>query len=332
METPAAETASASDLEEQFESSGSTSTNPAAQNQAPAGRAAGTSTAEVKDSQTFPDEEETKGFLLSSTKEGAGQASVFSLSFPQKLWVLTKRDQVKSIWWGHGQNCLVIEEQTLMVEVQTKEAPVRTSGCTSIESFVHQLNCYGFTKVPWNLERSLSLPEFLAEGVATAAHRKLFLYSCPRSRRDYPGLLECCKQRASQKRRSVAAPGLQKARIEGPQRSSPGAQTMQRVAVGPKRSLQAAEPQSTQAAANLGPLPAKIPKTDSSGGPAEKNALSGGLKDLVEGSKTNYRDPKDPKQLSAKISPGGQCHRVVLLQQRWLVPPDFQTAMRNGIG
>lgn len=174
METSAAETASASDLEELFESSGSASADPAAQDQPPAGHAAETPTVEVKDSQTFPSEEETKGLPLSSTEEGAGQASVFSSpSFPQKLWVLAKSDQVKSIWWGHGGNCLVIDEQLFMVEVLANEAPVRAFGCTSMKSFVRQLNCYGFIKVPWDLERSLSPPEFLAEEEANAVHRKV---------------------------------------------------------------------------------------------------------------------------------------------------------------
>uniref|UniRef100_A0A669QZ45 HSF-type DNA-binding domain-containing protein n=1 Tax=Phasianus colchicus TaxID=9054 RepID=A0A669QZ45_PHACC len=216
----------------------STSTVLAAHDPAPDGHAAATPTVQVKDSQMFPDEEETNGFPLSSSEEGAGQASVFSgLSFPQKLWVLAESDQVKSIWWGHGGNCLVIEEQLFMVEVLAKEAPLRAFGCTSMKSFVCQLNRYGFTKVPWGLERSL---------------------------RDDPGLLEHCKRRAARKRRAEAAPspGLQEALSESPQRSSPGTQPM------PERSLQAADPQGTQAAANAGPPPAKLPKTDGPAAPA----------------------------------------------------------------
>ncbi|XP_019472439.1 heat shock transcription factor, X-linked-like [Meleagris gallopavo] len=268
MEASAAETASAADLEELFETSGSASTDSAAHDQAPAGHAAETPTVEGKDSQTFPNEEETNGFPLSPSKEGAGQASVFSaLSFPQKLWVLAESDQVKSIWWGHGGNCLVIEEQLFMVEVLAKEAPVRAFGCTGMKSFVRQLNRYGFTKVPRDLERSPSLPEFLAEEEATAAQRKLLLYSCPLFRRDDPGLLEHCKLRAARKRRAEAAPspGLQEALNESPQKSSPGSQSTQAAAAGPERSLQAAEPQGTQAAASVGPPPAKLPKTDSPG-------------------------------------------------------------------
>ncbi|XP_042690920.1 heat shock transcription factor, Y-linked-like [Centrocercus urophasianus] len=114
-----------------------------------------------------------------------------------KLWVLAECEQVKSVWWGHGGNCIVIEEELFAVEVLAKEAPVRAFGCTSVKSFVCQLNHYGFTKVPQDLERSLSFPEFLAEEEATAAHRKLLLYSSPFFRRDYPWLLEHCKYRAA---------------------------------------------------------------------------------------------------------------------------------------
>ncbi|XP_021248058.1 heat shock transcription factor, X-linked-like [Numida meleagris] len=264
MELSAAETASAADPEELAETSGSTFTDPAGHDQAPAGHAAGTSIREEQDSQMFPEEEETKGLPCSSSEESAGQARVFSsLGFPQKLWVLVESDQVKSIQWGHRGNCIIIQEEMFKVEVLAREAPVRAFGSTSMKSFVRQLNLYGFTKVPWHLERS-SIPKFLAEGEVFAAHRKLLLYSNPHFRRDYPQLLEHCKRRVAPKRRDVAAPSpaLQEAPNESPQRSSPGAQPMQGVAAGPERSLQAAQPQGTQAAAPMGPPPAKRPKND----------------------------------------------------------------------
>ena len=121
----------------------------------------------------FPEEEETKGLPSSSSEESAGLASVFScLSFPQKLWVLVESDQVKSIQWGHGGNCIVIQEEMFKVEVLAREAPARAFESTCMKSFVRQLNLYGFTKVPQHLERSF-LPQFLADGEAFAAHRKV---------------------------------------------------------------------------------------------------------------------------------------------------------------
>ncbi|XP_031409580.1 uncharacterized protein LOC109368313 [Meleagris gallopavo] len=179
MELSPAETASAADPEELIETSGSPFTDPTGQDQAPAGHAAGTSIQEEQDSQMFPEEEETKGLPRSSSEESTGIARVFSsLSFPQKLWVLVESDQVKSIQWGHGGNCIVIQEKMFKLEVLAREAPARAFQSTCMKNFVRQLNLYGFTKVPRHLERSF-LPQFLAEEEAFAAHRKLLLYSSP---------------------------------------------------------------------------------------------------------------------------------------------------------
>uniref|UniRef100_G1NLW7 HSF-type DNA-binding domain-containing protein n=1 Tax=Meleagris gallopavo TaxID=9103 RepID=G1NLW7_MELGA len=254
MELSPAETASAADPEELIETSGSPFTDPTGQDQAPAGHAAGTSIQEEQDSQMFPEEEETKGLPRSSSEESTGIARVFSsLSFPQKLWVLVESDQVKSIQWGHGGNCIVIQEKMFKLEVLAREAPARAFQSTCMKNFVRQLNLYGFTKVPRHLERSF-LPQFLAEEEAFAAHRKV----------NYPWLLGHCKRRVAHKRRDVAAPtpALQEALNESPQKSSPDAQPMQGVAAGPERSLQAAEPECTQAAAPMGPPPAKRPKNN----------------------------------------------------------------------
>ncbi|OXB84564.1 UNVERIFIED_CONTAM: hypothetical protein H355_008040 [Colinus virginianus] len=128
---------------------------------------------EEQDSEMVLVEEDNKDLCLSSSEGSSGQASVFtSLSFPQKLWVLAESGEVKSVWWGLGGNCLVIEEELFLVEVLAREGAMRVFGCTSIKSFVRQLNHYGFTKVPWDVERSPSLPEFLAEEEVFASSRK----------------------------------------------------------------------------------------------------------------------------------------------------------------
>ncbi|OXB80232.1 UNVERIFIED_CONTAM: hypothetical protein H355_009952 [Colinus virginianus] len=104
------ETASAADLEELVDSSGSASTKHAGWDQD--GPAAGSVIAQEQNSPTFSEEEETKSSSLSSSEEYDWQASDFSsLSFPQKLWVLDRSDRVKSIWWALGGNCIVIEEE-----------------------------------------------------------------------------------------------------------------------------------------------------------------------------------------------------------------------------
>ncbi|OXB51968.1 UNVERIFIED_CONTAM: hypothetical protein H355_012155 [Colinus virginianus] len=146
----ATETASAADLEELVDSSGSASTKHAGWDQAPAAPAGGSAIAQEQNSPTSSEEQETKSSSLSSSEECDDQASdSSSLSIPQKLWVLDRSDRVKSIWWALGGNCIVIEEELFTVQIRTKEAPVRAFGHTSINSFVGQLNKYGFTKVTW---------------------------------------------------------------------------------------------------------------------------------------------------------------------------------------
>ncbi|XP_065606977.1 heat shock transcription factor, Y-linked-like [Cyrtonyx montezumae] len=267
----AAQAASVSHLEELLESAASTSTKTAGQDQALAGHAAEGPTVEVKEPEVALGEEETEASPPSSSAKSPGQNSIFStLTFPQKLWVLAESENVESIWWGHGGKCLVIDEQLFVAEVLAKESPIRAFRCTAMKSFIHQLNDYGFTRVPQNMERSPHLPEFLAEEKAIAAHRKLFRYSCPLFRRDNPCMLQSCKRRPSKKRRAAAAlgPDLQDAPHENPQRSSQGAQPVHEAAAGPDESLQGAEQQDAQAAAPVGPPPAKLCKTDTPGAPA----------------------------------------------------------------
>ncbi|OXB61308.1 hypothetical protein ASZ78_002545 [Callipepla squamata] len=146
----ARETASAADLEELVGSSGSASTKHAGWDQAPDGPAAGTAIAQEHDSPTFTEEEETKSSSLSSSEECDEQASDFSsLNIPQELCLLHRSDRVKSIWWALVGNCIVIKEELFTIQILAKEAPVRAFGHTSMNSFVGQLNKYGFAKVTW---------------------------------------------------------------------------------------------------------------------------------------------------------------------------------------
>ncbi|POI25742.1 hypothetical protein CIB84_010508, partial [Bambusicola thoracicus] len=96
-----------------------------------------------------------------------------ALTFPQKLWVLVESYQFKSIWWGQNGSCIVIDQEMFQIEVLGKKGSVRVFGTENMKSFTRQLNMYGFTKMQRDSERSASLPEFLAEEEAFAAHRKV---------------------------------------------------------------------------------------------------------------------------------------------------------------
>ncbi|POI22183.1 hypothetical protein CIB84_014070 [Bambusicola thoracicus] len=147
------------------------------------------------------------------------------------------------------------------IEVLGKKGSVRFFKTESMKSFICQLYVYGFTKTQCDSKTSASLPEFLAEEEAFAAHRKLLCYYNLHFRKDHPELLELCKHRVAQKRRAVAAPNPQEELNEGPPRSSPDVQPMDGTAAGPKKSLLTADPEvGTQTVPSMGPPPPKQPK------------------------------------------------------------------------
>lgn len=150
---------SASDLEELVKISGSTFSEHLGWDQAPAGDASGTTITEERGSETYPTEEETKVLPQSSPEESTVLASVFSLlSFPQKLWK-PPRNWGRNVYGGSSGKGKHLREHLG-------------------ESFVHKLNLYRFTRVPWDLERPPSLLEFLAKEEALSAHRKIKYFNC----------------------------------------------------------------------------------------------------------------------------------------------------------
>lgn len=107
-------------------------------------------------------------------RERAGCDLAFSsLSFPQKLWEVLESDQFRSIWWSQAGKCVAINKDLFQVEVLGRAAPQRVFAMQKLKSFIRQLNFYGFTKMPEDVERSSSLPEFLAEEAAASAHSQV---------------------------------------------------------------------------------------------------------------------------------------------------------------
>ena len=128
-----------------------------------------------KDVLTHPDEDEIKCVPHASYKESTHKDTIISaaLIFPEKLWVLVESHQFKSIWWDHNESCAVIDKEMFQIKVLGKKGSLRVFGTESMTSFIRQLNVYGFTKMQHDFKRSPSLPEFLAEEEAFAAHRKV---------------------------------------------------------------------------------------------------------------------------------------------------------------
>ncbi|XP_075618712.1 heat shock transcription factor, Y-linked-like [Balearica regulorum gibbericeps] len=150
---------------------------------------------------------ETKRVPPGSSKR-VGEAHGFSsLCFPQKLWKMVESDQFRSIWWSEGVKCVAIDEELFKEEVLGRGGALRVFTTQSMKSFIRQLNRYGFTKRQWDGQRSASLPEFLAEEAAAAAHSQILYYYNPSFNREYPQLLEKCKRRVALKRRAPDTPG-----------------------------------------------------------------------------------------------------------------------------
>ncbi|XP_054694671.1 heat shock transcription factor, Y-linked-like [Grus americana] len=138
-----------------------------------------------------------------------GEEKGFSyLCFPQKLWKIVESDRFQSIWWSEGGKCVAIDEELFKEEVLGRGGALRIFTTQSMKSFVRQLNLYGFTKMQQDFQRSASLPEFLAEEAAAAAHSQILHYYNPSFNREYPQLLEKCRRRVGLKRRAPDTPGM----------------------------------------------------------------------------------------------------------------------------
>ncbi|NXK01131.1 HSFY1 protein, partial [Corythaixoides concolor] len=118
-----------------------------------------------------------------------------SLCFPQKLWKMVESEQFQSIWWSKGGKRVAINEELFKAEVLGNGGPLRVFAMQSMKSFIRQLNAYGFTKMPRDVKRSASLPEFLAEEAAASAHSQVLCYYNPSFNRQHPHLLRTCKRR-----------------------------------------------------------------------------------------------------------------------------------------
>ncbi|KFU87647.1 Heat shock transcription factor, Y-linked, partial [Chaetura pelagica] len=130
------------------------------------------------------------------------------LCFPQKLWKMLESDEFRSIWWSESGKCIAVNEELFQEEVLGRTGPLRVFAMQKMKSFVRQLNLYGFTKIKRDFERSASLPEFLAEEAAAAAHSKILYYYNPNFTREHPHLLQKARRRGGLKRKAPDAPEM----------------------------------------------------------------------------------------------------------------------------
>ncbi|XP_068919120.1 heat shock transcription factor, Y-linked-like [Petaurus breviceps papuanus] len=119
----------------------------------------------------------------------------FYLTFPIKLWKIVQSDRFKSIWWNEDGTSIVIDEEKFKEEILEKKNPIRIFETDSMNSFIRQLNLYGFSKVRQDSERSASLDDFLVEEKETLPSKKLQVYCNPNFKRGSPHLVLRLKRR-----------------------------------------------------------------------------------------------------------------------------------------
>ncbi|XP_008572822.1 PREDICTED: heat shock transcription factor, X-linked-like [Galeopterus variegatus] len=87
------------------------------------------------------------------------------LPFPKKLWRIVNSNQFASIWWEEGGTCIVINEKLFQKEVLERESPNKVFQTNCMNSFIRQLNLYGFSKMRQNIRISFCLTNvFILEG------------------------------------------------------------------------------------------------------------------------------------------------------------------------
>ncbi|NWZ21767.1 HSFY1 protein, partial [Asarcornis scutulata] len=135
-------------------------------------------------------EENMKSVHLNFSEESSGKANDLSpQSSLKKLWEIVGSNRFQSLWWGDNGNCIVIVEKLFKMELLTRRGPLQTFEIDSMKTFIRQLHLHGFCKMQWDLTRSSSCDEFLADKGAVSAFSKLLFYHNPYFKRDYPHLL-----------------------------------------------------------------------------------------------------------------------------------------------
>ncbi|KAK2534312.1 hypothetical protein Q9233_004156 [Columba guinea] len=194
-EPSAAETPSCSALDGPGLSAEMTSPGPPGQGEGAACDAAGLARQGEQDVQPTSDGHESKQVPPVSSKWAGEANELSSLRFPEKLWKMVESSWFQSIWWSDHGRCIAINEKLFQEEVLGNGGSLRVFATQNIKSFIRQLNLYGFTKIQQDFERSASLPEFLAEEAAAAAHSQILYYYNPSFNREHPQLLESTEHR-----------------------------------------------------------------------------------------------------------------------------------------
>ncbi|XP_058515289.1 heat shock transcription factor, Y-linked-like [Ochotona princeps] len=141
---------------------------------------------------------------LSSPSDGFShqeQNNQHVLGFPRKLWQIVESPEFKSIWWGEGGTCIVIDVERFQTEVLEMKGHFRIFETCNMKSFVRQLNLYGFRKMQSTFQRSASLFHFMPECHDVLGTSKLHFFHHPHFKQGCPQLLRHVLRRVSIKKK-----------------------------------------------------------------------------------------------------------------------------------
>ncbi|KAM8994903.1 uncharacterized protein PRD47_013667 [Ara ararauna] len=254
-------TPSLSAPDEQGQSADTTSAGPSGHGETAPCDTAGAAIQEQRDVQPGSEGHDTIRIPPLSNRSRGHTGEFSGLCFPQRLWKILESSEFRSIWWSVGGKCVAINEELFQQEVLG-----RVFSTQKMKSFIRQLNTYGFTKVHPDVQRSASLPEFLAEEAAVSSHSKVLYYYNPSFSRERPQLLEQHKRKAAIKRK---APGAAQEEEEHPSRGADAQPALHTQASPPaKRMVEALPGPSTahpspRAAAPTSPEPARAAGSES---------------------------------------------------------------------
>ncbi|XP_059942358.1 heat shock transcription factor, X-linked-like [Mesoplodon densirostris] len=130
-----------------------------------------------------------------STCEAMWESSLLSLPFPRKLWILVNSSRFTAISWNEDGTCIGFNTQLFQKEVLDRDGLDKVFKRDCMESFVHQLNIYGFRKVRQDKHMSLRLNDLSTNERPADVLSKLHFYRSPLFKRDCPHLLVRMKRR-----------------------------------------------------------------------------------------------------------------------------------------
>ncbi|XP_060230666.1 heat shock transcription factor, X-linked member 3-like [Meriones unguiculatus] len=113
------------------------------------------------------------------TGDEEGDTDLLSLPFPRKLWIIVQNEAFESVSWNEEGDAILIKIDLFQREVLHRKGTKKIFETDSLNTFIHQLNLYGFRNI---------YPE--ASTVSSGENGRIMMYCNVNFQRDKPALLE----------------------------------------------------------------------------------------------------------------------------------------------